>query len=301
MSETKAWDPTTSVSTFGVQAAYGFSSRPQSCGMIHTGLKDYGLCALQPQQTTEGRERPTTRPVSRGEYFARVPQSPVIEYCHFRTDVGSANTDAPIGTPTQWIDSSMRDVSTMLFVAGINARAAGKDTRPLIRPQRKEWGGIRRTWIAQKESDITDVVRTLQAIHRRSVLAELIERASKLGELQNGWNSYTARAPTAVAISNAKTLLTMASVAGNIPERIEPSAMGGVGVTFTAGNREVTVEFYNSGSAHALFSDNAKETLDTAPVVPRVDDYRRLLQDIRGYLHGYNAPTQAPRPELPRP
>ena len=95
-------------------------------------------------------------------------------------------------------------------------------------------------------------------------------------------------------------MLALASAAGLIPERIEPSAMGGVGVRFTAGSREVAVETYNTGAAHALFSDLATEDLDTAPVVPGVEGYNKLLHDIRRYLYGHNAATQAPRPELPR-
>jgi hypothetical protein len=115
-----------------------------------------------------------------------------------------------------------------------------------------------------------------------------MERASELGELQKGWNSYSAPAPTAAVISNAKTLLAVAAAAGILPQRIEPSAMGGVGVTFLAGNREVTVEFYNAGNAHALFADNDTEALDTAPVALDVEGYERLLQQVRRYLHGHN-------------
>ncbi len=139
-----------------------------------------------------------------------------------------------------------------------------------------------------------------QALHRPSVVTNLIERASKLGKLKKGWNSYSAHPPTPAAIGNAKALLTLASDAGIIPERIEASAMGGVGVTFTAGSREVAVEFYNAGNAHALFSDNETEALDTAPVTFGVEGYNRLLQQVRRYLYGHNAAAQAPRPKLPR-
>lgn len=46
--------------------------------------------------------------------------------------------------------------------------------------------------------------------------------------------------------------------------------MGGVGVTFARGDREDIVEFYNDGTAHALFADNKTEELDTRPVTTSV-------------------------------
>jgi hypothetical protein len=137
-----------------------------------------------------------------------------------------------------------------------------------------------------------------QALQPGSVVTTLIERACELGKLNKGWNSYSAPAPTSAAIGKAKTLLTRASVAGIVPERIEPSAMGGVGVTFAAGSREVAVEFYNAGNVHALFSDSETESLDTAPVALGVEGYDRLLQQVRRYLYGQNA--AAPQPKLPR-
>jgi hypothetical protein len=129
---------------------------------------------------------------------------------------------------------------------------------------------------------------------KKSVLNDLIERASELGRLQKGWNSYSAPAPNSIAIDKAKTLLTLAFHADIIPERIEPSAMGGVGVTFTAGSREVTVEFYNAGNTHALFSNSETEALDTMPVALGVEGYKSFLQQVHQYLYGQKAAAQAP-------
>lgn len=120
------------------------------------------------------------------------------------------------------------------------------------------------------------------------VLKDLIDRVSELGKLEKGWNSYSAAAPVLIAIDNAKMLVTLASAAGIIPERIEPSAMGGIAVMFIADSREVAVEFYNAGNVHALFSDNETEMLDTAPVTPGDEGYSTLLDEIRRYLYGHN-------------
>ncbi len=81
-----------------------------------------------------------------------------------------------------------------------------------------------------------------------------ILKLESLKSLQNGWDSYSAAPPCRVAIQNAKAALVHeADRLETSPERVEPSAIGGVGVTFLAGNREVVIEFYNKGTAHALY------------------------------------------------
>jgi hypothetical protein len=104
-------------------------------------------------------------------------------------------------------------------------------------------------------------------------------------KLKNGWNSYSSPAPTTLAIENAKMLVSEACANDTIPERVEPSAIGGVGVTFSAESREVVVEFYNNGTAHALFADNLTHAMDTRPVSPNLNSYRVILEEIRNYFH----------------
>jgi hypothetical protein len=106
-----------------------------------------------------------------------------------------------------------------------------------------------------------------------------------LSKLKNGWNSYSAPPPTTLAIENAKLLVSEACSCNTIPERVEPSAMGGVGVTFSGGSREIVIEFYNNGTAHALFADNLTKEMDTRPVLPNVNSYRVILEEIRNYFH----------------
>lgn len=297
MTETNMLHPITSVSTFGLQVAYEASRWPRPINVLGARLSEYGIRTTPYLHRVERQEPPTTQPVSGGMYFAKVAQHPAIECYHFRRPGDFAASAVSAENYTRGINSSLRDVTAMLPFAMANARAAGETTVPLIRLERKSGGGQSRrtfTWIAQEENDISEVIRTLQAIHRHSVRTNIIERVSELGKLKKGWNSYSAPAPNAIAIGNAKTLLTLASVAGIIPERIEPSAMGGVGVTFIVGSREVAVEFYNAGNAHALFSDNETETLDSAPVALGVEGSHRLLKQIRRYLYVHNAAAQVP-------
>src|SRR5260370_42655951 len=84
--------------------------------------------------------------------------------------------------------------------------------------------------------------------------------------LPHGWDSYSAPAPSIVAVQNAKALVNEADRIGMLPIRVEPSAMGGVGVRFSKGDREAVVEFYNKGSAHALFADDVTGDTRTEPV-----------------------------------
>ena len=80
-------------------------------------------------------------------------------------------------------------------------------------------------------------------------IQELLGEIDALKQLPHGWDSYSAAPPSRVAVKNAKALVIEAGKLGAEPERVEPSAMGGVGVTFSAGRREVVVEFYNNGTA----------------------------------------------------
>jgi hypothetical protein len=303
MNETSTLATTTEVSTIGLQTAYEFSGRPRPLDVLETDLRAYGIRVTPPHIAAEPQEVASTQPVSQGLYFAKVPQQSAIECYYFH---GPGDLTAPLSPPSarmQGIRSSLRDVRAMLFVAAANADAAGETTRPLIRPERRaasKKAASSRAWIAQEETDITEVIRTVRTIHQNSLRAELLGRVSELRKLKTGWNSYSAAPPAPVAMDNAKIMLTLAFAADIIPERIEPSAMGGVGVTFTAGSREVAVEFYNAGNTHALLSDSATELLDTMPVPTGVAGYSKLLQDIRRYLYGHDATAQARQPTLPR-
>jgi hypothetical protein len=107
-----------------------------------------------------------------------------------------------------------------------------------------------------------------------------------LKTLPHGWNSYSAPAPNPVAVENAKALVLECRRWNIEPEHVGPSAMGGVGVTFSAGDREVVVEFYNDGAAHALFADDATEDMNTRSVKTNLKGYREIVREARTYING---------------
>lgn len=113
----------------------------------------------------------------------------------------------------------------------------------------------------------------------------LLALLDSFAKLESGWNGYSAPVPSCAAIDNAKKLVNEAFATETFPDRVELSAIGGVGVAFTAGNREVVVEFYNNKTAHSLFADNATHEMDTRPVSPYLNSYQELLSDVGKFLH----------------
>ena len=132
-------------------------------------------------------------------------------------------------------------------------------------------------------------------VNHRDSEQKLLALLDTFGKLEKGWNGYSALAPTILAIENAKSLVRESVAADTLPERVEPSAMGGVGITFTFDNRDVVVELYNSGTAHALFVDNQTEEMETRPVTPQAEGYRAFLHEVRKYLNVLETTGSIPR------
>ena len=122
-------------------------------------------------------------------------------------------------------------------------------------------------------------------------IQELLAEVDALKKLPHGWDSYSAPPPSRAAVKNAKALVIEAGQLGAEPERVEPSAMGGVGVTFSAGRREVVLEFYNNGAAHALFSDDATGDMSTRAVSTTRDGRRGIIGEVRKHLYGEETAT----------
>jgi hypothetical protein len=139
--------------------------------------------------------------------------------------------------------------------------------------------------VVRKDVD-AGAVRPTERSVPAGALAPLLTKLDSYALLPDRWNGYRAPAPCVVAIRHAKALTAETNRLALTPERVEPSAMGGVGVTFEAGPREVVVEFYNNGTAHALFSDDATGEMDTRSVSLSPNGYRELINSVRKYLHG---------------
>jgi hypothetical protein len=106
----------------------------------------------------------------------------------------------------------------------------------------------------------------------------------KLETLREGWNGYDAPTPTRAAIDAARQYLQVVHREGLEPKRVEPSVMGGVGITHRQGSRKVYVEFYNNGTVHSLLSDGSGK-MQTMPVRPSAEDVRRFVAKAKDYLN----------------
>lgn len=77
-----------------------------------------------------------------------------------------------------------------------------------------------------------------------------------LANLPHGWDGYAAEPPTGAVIHQAKTALEVLRLAGNEPNRVTASAMGGITIAFWQMNLYADLEMFNSGEILALTSCN---------------------------------------------
>jgi hypothetical protein len=108
----------------------------------------------------------------------------------------------------------------------------------------------------------------------------------KLGKLRKGWNGYDAPAPSEAAINAAESFMEILLREDYEPNRLAPSAVGGVGITRRDNDKTIYVEFYNDGKKIlVLFSDDIAE-----PVIKRVEpgykSFKQLIAEMREYLDG---------------
>lgn len=114
--------------------------------------------------------------------------------------------------------------------------------------------------------------------------AAMDAKFARLRQLAPGWNGYDAAPPSALAIQLAQVFVRQLNQEAYTPNRVAPSAVGGVGITQRADRRSVYVEFYNSGQILALYSDG-----ETEPIIENIEptnsSFGRLIKKMREYLN----------------
>jgi hypothetical protein len=162
-----------------------------------------------------------------------------------------------------------------------------QDWPPRTRLNRMMWHryGADTREVLTEEAD-TESTALSQELDPDSCWSRCFEKLAGLRELKDDWDSYSAPCPSPLAIENAKALVGEANKLSTRPEQVEPSAIGGVGVTFSANCREVVIEFYNKGTAHALFSDDSTGEMSTRAVSTDPDGYQTFIGEVRKYLYG---------------
>lgn len=99
------------------------------------------------------------------------------------------------------------------------------------------------------------------------------ERLEDLATLEPGWNGYKADPPTGEVVKGVRGFIEFLRSRNLQPSKLNPSVVGGVGVTFASGRRSIYLEFRNTGNAHALFTDGESK--------PRVE---KVGQNLAGYV-----------------
>jgi len=138
-------------------------------------------------------------------------------------------------------------------------------------------------WERSSELDF-EIEATLLAKQHPPEWNEVFSRLDSLSDLGDGWNSYAAPRPSHEAISNAREFLNVLLAARLMPNRVRPSSIGGVGITFRSGVRKVYVEFLNNGHTHVLFSDGVGEP-EVRESGGSHHDYLTLIAETRNYLN----------------
>ena len=135
---------------------------------------------------------------------------------------------------------------------------------------------LRQRFLSQTETDASS----------RAVPRELLEKVEGFLGLQIGWNGYGASPPSPKAASLALSALGALHGTLAAPDRLAPSAVGGVGITYRRGNRKAYVECCNSGQIVLLVSDADAEQLQTCKIEPTAEGFFNLPNVIKEYLDG---------------
>jgi len=94
-------------------------------------------------------------------------------------------------------------------------------------------------------------------------------------DLQEGWNGYAASPPNVKAVCSASTAFIVLQALQRLPDRLAPSAVGGVGITYRNGNRKAYLECYNTGQVVLLLSDAEAKQVTTHRINPPKRAFRK--------------------------
>jgi hypothetical protein len=103
------------------------------------------------------------------------------------------------------------------------------------------------------------------------------QKLEKMKTLQKGWNSYKADPPSIEVIEAVKQFVILLP-----PDRVEPSAMGGIGVTYYRNNRKAYVEFYNKGNCKIAVLLVDKNDLDMNVV--KSNTFNEIIKAVQNFL-----------------
>lgn len=120
------------------------------------------------------------------------------------------------------------------------------------------------------------------------MMEELFEKLDRMKKYEKGWNSYCADPPSELAISSTKSFLNCMSKHNQVPQRVEPSSIGGVAITWRSSNYVVDkkksyFEFHNGGRLFMMLTVHEE---DGETIIKEVKDgnYVGCIREAANYI-----------------
>jgi hypothetical protein len=187
----------------------------------------------------------------------------------------------------------IEQLRTAYMVQSLKARSIGVSTWPLVTPSR--WSGSCQDLL--KNSGDRFVTETRQVPSGWSVFPEapfevplqnswlsLHRKAKSLIRLNVGWDGDRAPPPQNFAVQNARRVLLALQDQALLPSKLNPTVVGGIGITIKRCDKKAYIECSNKGSVLLLLSDGESEPQVTK-FEPSENRFRSLIDAARTYLH----------------
>lgn len=115
--------------------------------------------------------------------------------------------------------------------------------------------------------------------------SRLMDELLEMYKLKEGWDSYSAPAPTKAALENAFSFVSFLKDRDVRPTKVVPSVIGGIAFSFGFGSREVFIEFDNDGHVLCgLLKEGSEPAIVEIPNATQ--DWAVLLNQVVNHLNG---------------
>lgn len=122
-------------------------------------------------------------------------------------------------------------------------------------------------------------------------------RIATFHDLEDGWDSYDAEKPSHTACQIAGNIVIDFEKASCSPDRVNPSVVGGIGITFRDSSSEeqnyyVYIEIYNKTYNHPnvyiMFAGKGIDDVDVRPLFLddslHLQDKEKVINEVKGFL-----------------
>lgn len=115
-----------------------------------------------------------------------------------------------------------------------------------------------------------------------SLLSQYLNDLEEWSHGRKDWGSEGSEPPDESALKRAEESLQLLNSLGFLPQKIAPSAEGGVALVFKNGDKRAMLEFFNDGSSSGVLYDLVDEVKVIA--VDQESEMSGIVERIRAYL-----------------